>query len=72
MEKAERTQIHQMIKEVFNSVNSITVDKDGKKFIKCMKQNKKSMYYIGSSFMIDGRCFFQLKLTKRVCSSFFF
>lgn len=46
MEKAERTQVHQMIKELFNSVNSITVDKDGKKFIKCMKQNKKSMYTI--------------------------
>lgn len=42
MEKAERTQIHNMIKEVFSSIGSATLDENDKKFIKCGKQNKKS------------------------------
>lgn len=44
MEKPERTKIHQMIKECFKSVSSTTVEIDGKKFIKCLKQTKKGMY----------------------------
>lgn len=42
MEKGERTQIHQMIKEVFNTISSITIDIDENKYIKCLKQNRKS------------------------------
>ncbi|XP_031640468.1 pseudouridylate synthase 7 homolog [Contarinia nasturtii] len=41
MEKTERTQIHQLIKGNFSSVNSTTFDKDDRKFIKCTKLNRK-------------------------------
>lgn len=44
MEKAERTKIHQMIQECFKSISSTTIEQDGKKFIKCSKQNRKSMF----------------------------
>lgn len=44
MEKPERTKIHQMIKECCKTISSITVEIDGKKFIKCLKQSKKGMF----------------------------
>lgn len=42
MEKPERTQIHQMLKEVFKTIGSSTTDQDDKKFIKFFKQSKRS------------------------------
>lgn len=42
MEKAERTQIHQTIKEIFSKIASNTVGEGDKKFIKCFKLNRKS------------------------------
>lgn len=41
MEKPERTKIHRMIKECYKAISSTTVDIDGKKYIKCLKQSKK-------------------------------
>lgn len=46
MEKGDRTQIHNMIKEIFNTIASTTIDQDGKKLIKCTKRNKKSKQFI--------------------------
>lgn len=45
MDKSQRTQIHHTIKELFTTIQSTTYDKDDKKFIKCIKQNRKSANY---------------------------
>lgn len=43
MEKEQRTQMHQTIKEIFSKVTSTTINEGDKKYIKCLKLNKKSM-----------------------------
>lgn len=69
LEKEDRTQIHQTMKEIFNKVSSTTITEGDKKFIKCFRFNKKSMLFssnISTNIFYLKKYFFFINLPHQM------